>query len=69
MSALDDLTAQVTENTSVEGSAAQLLANLSAIIAANANNPAALQALSSQLKVSSDALTAAITANTPAAPA
>lgn len=67
MAAIDDLTAQVTENTTVEGSAVQLLNNLSAIIAANASNPAALAALSTQLKTSADALAAAITANTPAA--
>lgn len=64
---LDALTKQVTENTTVEGSAITLMNNLSVIIAANKTDPTALQALSDQLKNSADALAAAITANTPAA--
>ena len=64
---LDALTKQVTENETVEGSAVTLMNNLSAIIAANKTDPAALQALSDSLKNSADALAAAITANTPAA--
>ena len=67
MSNLDILTAQVTENISVEQSAIQLLANLSAALIAAKNNPVAVQALADQLKSSDQALASAITANTPAA--
>lgn len=68
MAALDDLTAQVTENTTLEGSAIQLIQNIAAALAAAGTDPAKLAALQSQLKTSADALAAAITANTPAAP-
>ena len=70
MAVLDDLTAQVAQNTTVEGSAVTLINNIAAALAAAiaSGNPAALQALQTQLKTSSDALAAAITANTPAAP-
>ena len=67
MGELDALTTQVSENTTVEGSAVQLLTNLAAQITALKNDPVALAALASRLKGSSDALAAAITANTPAA--
>jgi hypothetical protein len=64
----DALVAQVTANTTVEGSAITLIQGLAAQLAANPT-PAQVSALSSQLKTSADALAAAITANTPAAPA
>ncbi len=65
---LDTLTAQVTANTTVEGSAIVLIQGLASQIAAAGTDPAKLSALSASLKVSADALAAAITANTPAAP-
>jgi hypothetical protein len=68
MSALDDLTAQVAQNTSVEQSAVQLIQGLAAQIQAAANDPVKLNSLTLQLKSSADALAAAITANTPAEP-
>lgn len=64
---LDALTTQVTENTNVENSAVQLIQNIAAQLQAAGTDPAALQALHSQLKASADALAAAVTANTPAA--
>ncbi len=69
-SALDDLTAQVTANTSAEASAITLLQGLKAALdaAIASGNPAALKALSAQLGTSQTALAAAILANTPAAP-
>jgi hypothetical protein len=68
MSALDDLTAQVTANTSLEQSAITLIQGLAAQLAAAGTDPAKLAALTTQLNSSSAALAAAITANTPAAP-
>jgi hypothetical protein len=70
MAALDDLTAQVAQNTSVEASAVQLIQGLATQLQAAiaAGNPAALQALAQQLNTSATALAAAITANTPPAP-
>jgi hypothetical protein len=68
------LQAQVAQNTSIEQSAVALIngiaAQLAAAIAADANgDDAALPALQASLASSSTALSAAITANTPAAPA
>jgi len=70
MTALTDLQAQVTQNTSVEGSAVQLIQGLAAQIAAAlaASDTTSLQQLTQQLNASATALAAAITANTPAAP-
>ena len=72
---LDALTAQVAQNTSVEGSAIQLLTNLgtqltavSAQLAAAGADTAALDGIRTTLATSQAALAAAITANTPAAP-
>lgn len=62
---LGPLTAEVTRDVEVKSAAATLLEGLSAKIAELKNDPAALQALSDQLKASSDALAAAIVANTP----
>lgn len=63
---LDALTAQVAANTAAEQSAITLLGVLAAKVAAG-DDPAKLQALTDSLKASGDALTAAVTANTPAA--
>jgi hypothetical protein len=67
-----NLQAQVTQNTTVEGSAVTLLQGLSAQLAAaiaadNNGDSAALPALQSQLASSATSLAAAILANTPAA--
>jgi len=67
MSALDDLTAQVTANTDTEASAVQAIQNIAAALAAAGTDPVKLAALQTQLKTSADALAAAIVANTPAA--
>jgi hypothetical protein len=66
---LDALTAQVAENTSAEESAITLINNIAAALAAAGTDPAALAELQRQLKVSGDALAAAVVANTAAAPA
>lgn len=59
------LSAQVQANTDVEASAVQLIEGLAAQIASLKNDPVALQALADKLKASSDALAAAVVANTP----
>jgi len=69
MTDLTALTAQVAENTTVEASAVTLIQGLAAALAAAGTDPVALGALQTQLKTSSDALAAAVAANTPAAPA
>ena len=71
---LSKLQAEVTANTTVEQSVVALLGQLSAIIAAipPSNDPvtqAALDQLTSTLSANDTALSAAVTANTPAAPA
>lgn len=73
MAQFDEIEAQVTSTTSVEGSAAALIngfqTRLDAAIAANdAGDNTKLTQLSTDLKTSSDALAAAVAANTPAAP-
>lgn len=60
---LQTLTDQVTATLTVEQSAITLINGLAADIASLKNDPAALQALSDQLKASATALSAAITAN------
>ena len=69
MAAIDDLTAQVAQNTSVEESAVTLINGLAAQLAAAGTDPAKLTALQTSLAASAKDLAAAITANTPAAPA
>lgn len=65
---LDDLTAQVKANTTVIGSALTLIQGFQEKLdAAIAAGPAALNALSAELKQNDDALSAAVAANTPAA--
>lgn len=67
MADLTALTAEVARNTAVDESAITLLNGLAAQLAAVATDPAAVLALSAQLSASSDALAAAVVANTPAA--
>ncbi len=67
MAAIDDLTAQVAQNTTVEASAVTLIEGLAAQIAAAGTDPTKLAALTTSLNTSATALAAAITANTPAA--
>lgn len=69
MAAIDDLTTAVAAETTVEQSAITLIQQLAAQIAANATDPAKISALASQLTANATALAAAITANTPVAPA
>ena len=76
---LDALAAQVSVNTSVEGSALQLINGIAARVqaavdaalagGATADDLAPVQAEVDNLKASAQALADAITANTPAAPA
>lgn len=76
MKELEDLTAAVTANTTVEQSAATLITGLAGQVQALADaaktagtgvDPAAVETLAQQLNTSATALSAAITANTPAA--
>ena len=69
MADLTALTAQVTQNTSVEESAVTLINGLAAQITAAGTDPVALAALAAQLNTSATDLAKAIAANTPAAPA
>ena len=68
-SALQALQAQVAQNTTVEESAVTLIKGLAAQIAAAGTDPTALAALTTALNQSASVLSAAIAANTPAAPA
>jgi hypothetical protein len=61
---LDQLSADVEQNTSVTDSAVTLLENLAAEIRANANDPAALTDLASKLEANSQKLADAVAANT-----
>jgi hypothetical protein len=67
MAAIDDLTAEVTRNTTVEGSALALIQGFAAQLAAAGTDPVKLQALQTTLKANDDQLAAAVAANTPAA--
>ena len=64
---LDALTAQVKANSSLLDSATTLINGIAARITAAGTDPAALKALTDELKAKDDALAAAVTANTPAA--
>ena len=68
MAAIDDLTTQVTANTTVIGSALTLIQGLAAQLAAAGTDPAKLAALQQQLATSDQALANAVATNTPAAP-
>ena len=63
---MEALRVQVQVNADVEQSALVLIQLIAAQLAAVANDPEAVKALAAQLKVSSDALAAAVVANTPA---
>lgn len=65
---IQDILAKVTAQKTVIDSAAALLASLSQEIKDAGTDPAALQAISDALDANGAELTAAITANTPAAP-
>lgn len=65
---LDALEAEVTRNTEVDQSAVTLLTGLAAQIESMKTDPVKLQGLADSLRSSSDALAAAVVANTPAAP-
>lgn len=68
--ALDNLTAKVTAENTVIDSAITLITGLAdQIKAANTANDPALNALADSIQAKSDALAAAVTANTAAAPA
>lgn len=67
MGSLDDLTAAVTENTSVDQSAIVLLNDIAARLEAAQNDPAAVAQLATDIRSSSTELAAAVAANTPAA--
>ncbi len=66
---LDDLTAEVTRNTSVEKSALALIQGLAAKLAAAGTDPVKLAQLRASLVANDNELSAAVAANTPAAPA
>ena len=69
---LDALAAAVAANTTVTGSAIELLNGLHAkileLLAQEVIDPVAVQALADDLSAQTQALAAAVTANTPAAP-
>lgn len=66
--ALDTLTQQVEQNVTVEQSAVTLITGLAAQIEQSKTDPVKLQALADRLKTQAQALTDAITANTPVQP-
>lgn len=68
MAKLDDLEAAVARETTVINGAITLLSQLSALITAAGTDPVALKNITDNLNTNSDALAAAILANTPAAP-
>ncbi len=67
MSALDDLTAAVAKEDTVIDSAIALINGIPALIAAAGTDPTKLAALQADITAKSDALAAAVTANTPTA--
>ena len=66
---LTQLTTDVSADTDAVNSAVTLLTQLAAEITANANDPVALAALAASLETNTANLAAAVTQNTPAAPA
>jgi len=66
---LDALTAQVQQTETLEESAITLITGLATQLTAAKEDPAAIQALADSLQAEAAKLSAAITANTPAAPA
>lgn len=69
MADLTKLTADVAAETTVDTAVQTLLTNLVAQIKAASGDQAALDALTTQMETNAAALSAAVTANTPAAPA
>lgn len=69
MATLQDLQNDVAQETTVEQSVLTLLQGLAAQVAALAPNQAAIDALHASLQQNISTLQAAVTANTPAAPA
>jgi chromosome segregation ATPase len=65
--AIEQLRAEIERNSSVDDSAIQLLSNLADKIEELKNSPAELTTLVESLRSQSDALAAAVVANTPAA--
>ncbi len=65
---LDDLTAEVAAETTIDQSAVALINGLAAQITAAGTDPAKLAALTTQMKTQSGDLAAAITANSPKPP-
>ena len=68
MASLADLQAEVTAEDTVIDSAIALIQGLAAQVAALAPNQAAIDALAADIQGKSDALAAAVAANTPAPP-
>lgn len=66
MAAIDTLEAAVAKQTTVIGGATKLLADLSALIKSAGTDPAKLDAITKHLDDNTDALAAAVAANTPA---
>lgn len=64
--AIDNLQSQLTAMEDAEQSAIALLQTLSQELAANASDPAAIQAIADKLQVDAAKLAAAVVANTPA---
>lgn len=62
---LDDLTAQVRSNSDLLDAATTLINGIADRIAAAGADPAALQALTNELRSKDETLAAAVTANTP----
>ena len=65
---LDQLKAQVEANTTLEQSAVTLITGLAAQIVAAKDEPEKIQAIADELTASATSLSAALAANTPAAP-
>jgi hypothetical protein len=68
MAAIDDLEAEVAQDTTVEQSAITLIDGIAAQIAAAGTDPTRLAAVQATLANNRTALAAAVAANTPAAP-
>lgn len=68
MNAIDNLETEVSQNSDVVASAVALLTSISAELAAAKNDPVKIQALADKLDQNTNALAAAVAANTIAAP-
>ena len=68
MALVDDVLADVQDESTVIGSVEQLLTNLSAQLAAAGTDPAKLAQVKSAIDANKARLSAAVVANTPAAP-